>query len=158
MYASLGSDQIVENTELPQASTGSPNPVILANDRACVLAYAIEPDEEWVIVTLSGRTIYFGPPNDETLQSHPLYEKGLKFYAMHEVLDSSWISQLEKQNRVHRLHNPERFSRLRHFIWTFHDSTFEIVAEKLDWQNWRGNSVDLLGAMGQHLKSPPTTA
>jgi len=36
---------------------------------------------------------------------------------------------LELANRVHPRHRAERFSRYRHFILTFHDSTLEFIAE-----------------------------
>ena len=58
----------------------------------------------------------FGYPNDEGLGGHPLYKHGLGFYDVFEVLDSSWIQQMTEQ---------------RHFIFTFHDSTFECVANSL---------------------------
>jgi len=31
-------------------------------------------------------------------------------------------------NSVHRCHDPETFKALTHYIFTFHDSTFECVA------------------------------
>ena len=40
--------------------------------------------------------------------------------------------QLERMNSVHALHNPERFSRLVHFVFSFHDSTFECVADDVE--------------------------
>ena len=44
------------------------------------------------------------------------------------VLSSSWIRGLERMNRVHDGHSQERFSRLLHFILTFHDTTFECIS------------------------------
>ena len=74
----------------------------------------------------------FGYPNDEARPGHPLYNKGLSNYGygIFEVLNSSWIDQLVEQNRVHfpkTVRNPAH----RHFIFTFHDSTFECIAEDL---------------------------
>lgn len=72
----------------------------------------------------------FGYPNDEAQGGHPLYHKGLDNYGIYEVLNSSWISEQKKQNLVCF---PDRtdFSWKRHFIFCFHDSTFECLAEAL---------------------------
>ena len=72
---------------------------------------------------------YFGPPNDETLHAHPLAAFGMSHYGAFEVRHSRWIEELRTMNRVHPHHNDARFDRLRHFIWAFHDSTFECLAE-----------------------------
>src|SRR4051812_4273099 len=71
----------------------------------------------------------FGYPNDEALAGHPLYTRGLGFYGVFEVLGSSWIREMTKQNRVCFPNTPD--SKSRHFIFTFHDSTFECVANSL---------------------------
>jgi hypothetical protein len=68
----------------------------------------------------------FGYPNDEALCGHPLYKRGLEAYGCFEVLHSSWIRQMTQQNRVCFPHTTD--SKKRHFILTFHDSTFECVA------------------------------
>ena len=69
----------------------------------------------------------FGYPNDEALGGHPLYKHGLEAYGVFEVLCSSWIRQMTEQNRVCFPHTSD--SKNRHFIFTFHDSTFECVAD-----------------------------
>src|SRR5690606_37185003 len=73
--------------------------------------------------------LMFGAPNDEAFQGHPLANRGLDPYGAFEVQNSSWIRQLERMNSVHPYHKPERFWTRRHFIFTFHDSTFECVAD-----------------------------
>lgn len=69
----------------------------------------------------------FGYPNDEALGGHPLYKRGLKAYGVFEVLGSSWIRQMTEQNRICFPHTVD--SKERHFIFTFHDSTFECIAD-----------------------------
>ena len=69
----------------------------------------------------------FGYPNDEALGGHPLAKKGLKWYGVFEVENSSWIAEKTKQNRVNFPSTTED-TRSRHFIFTFHDSTFECLA------------------------------
>lgn len=71
----------------------------------------------------------FGYPNDEALGGHPLYKRGLQAYGVFEVLGSSWIRQMTEQNRVCFPQTTD--SKRRHFIFTFHDSTFECVADSV---------------------------
>ncbi len=68
-------------------------------------------------------------PNDEALPGHPLWGHGLDFYTISEVINSSWIAQLSQQNRM-AFPDYTRPSK-RHFIITFHDSTFECIADQL---------------------------
>ena len=75
-------------------------------------------------------TTKFGYPNDEALGGHPLYAKGLVNYGIYEVLNSSWIAEQAKQNQV-CFPAPTHKSRKRHFIFTFHDSTLECLAQDL---------------------------
>jgi hypothetical protein len=71
----------------------------------------------------------FGYPNDEALGGHPLYNSGLSAYGVFEVIGSPWIRRLTEQNRVAFPATSD--STQRHFIFTFHDSTFECIADDL---------------------------
>ena len=71
----------------------------------------------------------FGPPNDETFKGHPLADRGLRPYGAFKVAQSSWLRRLERMNAVHPQHSPELFADYRHFIFVFHDSTFECIAQ-----------------------------
>src|SRR5262245_56929361 len=71
----------------------------------------------------------FGYPNDEALAGHPLYSSVLDDYAIFEVLNPSWVKHLEQQNR--KVFPQTSSWELRHFIITFHDSTFEYLAKEL---------------------------
>src|SRR5215813_12554762 len=130
MYTVDRHDRVEELTDLPQQSTGAPVPLLLANDADLVLAYRLEPmAEEVAIVKFEGVAAhYFGPPNDEALSGHPLYRRGLRQYGIYEVKSSSWVRVLERMNRVHPGHRQGMFGLYRHFIFTFHDTTFECVA------------------------------
>ncbi len=85
------------------------------------------------IVTWSPcRVAVLGPPNDEAITGHRLWERGLRDiepYSAAEVLNSAWIASHERANRVHRRHNPQRYASLRHYVLLFHDSTFECLVE-----------------------------
>ncbi len=132
----VGGESLVELADIPLWDTGAPSPVIYANEGALVVAYCMpspagdEPQEQasGVIVFKSVASFVFGGPNDEALQGHRLYKLGLRFYSSHEVLNSAWIADLCARNRVHPNHKDSTFAELRHFIFTFHDSTLEVAA------------------------------
>jgi len=130
MYAVDRHDEVEELKDFPQQSVGAPVPLLLADDGELVLAYLLESEtDEVAIVEFERiRAHYFGPPNDEALSGHPLYKKGLRFYGVYEVRNSSWVRALERMNRVHPNHRPGMFSDYRHFIFTFHDTTLECIA------------------------------
>ena len=71
----------------------------------------------------------FGTPNDEALSGHPLYGRGLQAYDAFEVINSQWLVEEQRRNQV-AFPNYE-FS-CRHFIFTFHGSSFECLAGDLD--------------------------
>jgi len=47
---------------------------------------------------------------------------------------------------VHDRHSPARYSALRHFIFTFHDSTFECVAEGVTGETVSEKDAEVLWA------------
>lgn len=148
MYQVGAEDRVVELRDLPQMDTGAPMPAVIANEHVLDLVYlTIEIDPNWdgSYSTMVGEDTErdevacvrfgnawahsFGSPGDETLNGHPLWGRGLSPYAASEVHHSSWIRSLERMNSVHSNHTPAMFDGLRHFIFTFHDSTFECVAK-----------------------------
>lgn len=70
----------------------------------------------------------FGYPNDEALPGHPLFANGLNYYGVFEVRESSWAARLDEQNEV-SFPNAVATRPQTHFIITFHDSTFECLAD-----------------------------
>jgi hypothetical protein len=72
----------------------------------------------------------FGYPNDEARRGHPLYKRGLGFYGVFEVLNSSWALSVAVQNRLSFPQTPDDYAG-RHFVFAFHDSTFECLANDL---------------------------
>lgn len=106
-------------------------PLVIANDIGLLLSYGVAPDGEELVI-LKFTHVYahsFGPPNDEALAGHPLAPRGLRPYGTFEAIDSSWVRALKRMNRIHPVHNEDRFTRLRHLVFTFHDNTFECIAE-----------------------------
>ena len=148
LYAVDGQDTVSELPRVPQSSVGAPLPVVLADEHRLLLAYLgervhethggtvihiVDPRTQGETVVLAEFARYaaycHGPPNDEAFAGHPLASRGLHPYGALEVRRSSWVRALERMNRVHPHHRPERYARLRHFVFAFHDSTFECIAE-----------------------------
>lgn len=113
--------------------------LLLQNEYAAYLTFnAMRPRDDGmydeagtaIVELIRCSTTKFGYPNDESIEGHPLYAKGLEAYNIFEVLNSSWIAQQQMQNLVSF---PDRtnMSWKRHFIFTFHDSTFECLAENI---------------------------
>ncbi len=136
-------EQIKEKFEI---DIGAPTPTILTNEHSLYLIfYVSNVDPSWNGETIHLRTnrdegivtlkfdkyaqFKFGNPNDETINGHPLYKLGLKPYSIQKVFDSNWIKEIKKMNSVHPYHKDELFSKYEHYIFFFHDTCFEIVAE-----------------------------
>jgi hypothetical protein len=164
MYEIDERDRVVTIEGVPQSSAGAPEPLLIANEGRVILAYRVQSAEIWqgenvrtygtdgkepiAIVRLQSSAHMFGPPNDEAFSGHPLAGRGLHPYGVFRIESSSWIRKLEKMNRVHRSHDPERFHTLQHFVFAFHDSTFECVCRQFDVRTEYGILVsDVLPSM-----------
>lgn len=171
MYSVDELDKVVKLENVPQSSVGAPLPVVLSDEHKILLAYIAEntpPDwdgahvrvidpstssEPLVLVEFNSYSLFkFGLPNDEAFAGHPLASRGLHPYGAFQIENSSWIRQLERMNSVHPDHKPESFSQLRHFIFAFHDSTFECVAERFTASEHQGSLKGLLPLMQQRLQ------
>ena len=164
-------DQVIELKNVPQSCVGAPYPVIICDERMLLLAYDVQqlsPNfEPGHILTDADMASFapqtalvefklyysysFGAPNDEAINGHPLYERGLRSYSAFEVKNSSWIRELERRNSVHHSHNPKRFESLQHYVFTFHDSTFECVAREFKITEHRKSLGELLPEMMTRL-------
>ena len=112
--------------------SGVPRPVLLQSESACYLLFegsAKESRDSNVVAIVrfqSCRISRFGYPNDEALPGHPLYKFGLRHYDVYEVSNSPWEHELRAQNRA--IFPSFEMPKRRHFVITFHDSTFECIA------------------------------
>ena len=160
MYQIDDRDRVREIHDLPQSCVGAPIPFLVEDESLAYVAYYVhrhEPgwdgssvrvigpqsaDERVAVVRFRKYATFFGPPNDEAFSGHPLYARGLKPYGFFEVEDSSWVRSLERMNSVHPCHDRQSFlSCYRHFVLSFHDSTFECVAESYELCEERTGSV-----------------
>lgn len=155
---------------MPQSSVGAPCPVVLAGEGMLSVAFFLEDmPADWdgtsvrVVGPESGEPAavvrfkrphasFFGPPNDEALRGHPLAARGLHPYGAFEVLHSSWVRALERMNLVHPYHRPEHFTSYRHFVLSFHDSTFECVAEGYSHELGKGPLNELVAKEAARLE------
>jgi hypothetical protein len=165
-------DTVVELHDVPKPDVGAPLPHIVCSEGLVVLAYLVsEPDPSWdgkyttsvgpgsddrlvaIVQFRLAKAHMFGPPNDESFAGHPLAARGLTPYAVFEVHQSSWLRRLENMNSVHRLHDKERFlARWHHFVFGFHDSTFECIAERFSFQELRGSLRSVMPRMLEVLE------
>lgn len=169
MYGVDDRDTVHPLADVPQSDTGAPCPALVSDEHRVLLAYLIsEPDPNWdgsyarsvgpetvgaaaIVDFIWPRAHFLGPPNDEAFSGHPLADRGLEPYGAFEIKQSSWIRRLERMNSVHPSHRPEIFDTLRHFIFSFHDSTFECVADGLGVKRIRGSIQSALQQMTQSL-------
>ncbi|MFT3744341.1 MAG: hypothetical protein QM785_08595 [Pyrinomonadaceae bacterium] len=108
-----------------------PEPVLVKSELVCYLIYSDREGERKALKFLSCSLAKFGYPNDEGLGGHPLYSKGLSFYGCFEVINSEWIEELRQNNKT-VYPDREIFAGFRHFIFSFHDSTFECIAKGVE--------------------------
>ena len=118
--------EVLENW--PQPDSGAPSPRVSADEYRLVVCYIASGGLYAVVEFPLCHQFTFGDPNDETLNSRPLYEHGLKFYSVHRVRNSSRLAALERANSVHPRHDATSFLRHKeHYVFTFHDSTLECL-------------------------------
>lgn len=115
----------------------APNAVLLFTDVGpsvlALEAHPNDPDERCVVVKWTGcRYASMTPPNDEAISGHRLWKKGLQDRLWSGVVhDSELISGLERQNRVHPMHNASLFEDLTHYVLLLKECVVEVVARDL---------------------------
>jgi hypothetical protein len=113
-----------------QWDVGAPIPTLLQSDNQTFLFFLLSQEEQRVGVLefdLCSSTS-FGSPGDETFEGHPLHGSGFEPYRAMRVVNSPWIVQLAQIDSVHARHDPDAYVEANHFIFPFHDTTFECVA------------------------------
>lgn len=129
MYPIDEHDRVIALDDIPTPVTGAPEPVVVGDEQSVVVSYVVEYPTKFCFVRFhSAHTHLFGAPNDEALEGHPLWSRGLGFYGVFRVDQSSLIRRLAAMNSVHKRHSYSVFDELVHYIFTFQDSTFECVA------------------------------
>jgi hypothetical protein len=149
------SDQVVPLSIGLLPVTDVPSPILLQNEYDAYLVFDAHSEvpsasSGIAIVRLQHCLITrFGYPNDEALEGHPLYPRGLGFYGAFEVNNSSWLAQLQEQNR--RRFPEYKMPHRRHIVITFHDSMFEGLADAVHASLTNENRRSVLGKITQLL-------
>jgi len=132
--------------------TGAPLPHLFINDYCAYLSFYIrECDPEWdgsyvnvvdpkdetpvslALVEFKSCTIAkLGAPNDEVFHGHPLEGKGLEGYAPLVVKNSNWLEEIKAINKVHNYYKEEHWLNRNHYLFGFHDTTFECIADSFE--------------------------
>ena len=144
--------------------TGAPLPFLLCNDNRTFLTfYVTETDPNWdgtyvnvvdlassesaslCLVTFQNCfSAKLGHPNDEVQSGHPLAGRGLDGYTAQFVINSPWLEEVAKINSVHPYDDSNRWKSLNHYIFWFHDCTFECLAESYTVEVLRETMAQLL--------------
>jgi hypothetical protein len=150
---------------------GAPMPHLLANGQHTFLVFYVRVDDpnwngtyvkirnpeadfaEPLAVAQFHRCVSakLGDPNDEVLHGHPLADKGLEGYTAQIVRNSKWISELEAVNKVHSNYKPELWRSFNHYIFWFHDETFECVAKSYEVEVVNESMPELLAKLTKRL-------
>jgi hypothetical protein len=150
---------------------GAPMPFLMMNDHRTFLTFYINvPDPNWdgTYVTIKSPaasgveslalvefihcvSAKLGAPNDEVFEGHPLSGKGQDGYTAQIVMNSRWKAELQAINSVHSGYKPETWTDLKHYIFWFHDSTFECIAESYRLELFKGSMSELLAVVCQRL-------
>ena len=165
-------DEYAESIAFPlRWDIGAPLPHLFVNDHKALLAFLLsEPDPTWDgsyvtikspaaehpeplgLVEFEGcSSAKLGSPNDEVFGGHPLEGRGLECYAAQRVVNSRWLKEVERINSVHPHYRPEAWRDLQHYIFWFHDSTFECLAKSFKVEVHRIPFRDLLSQMVECL-------
>jgi hypothetical protein len=170
MYSVDDLDTVERLTDVPKASPGAPCPAAVCDESRLYVAYYLHRSEPgWngtsvrivspategemvaLVEFLHHYAFMFGPPNDDAFDGHPLADRGLQPYGAFVVHQSSWVRRLERMNSVHPHHRPEAFGSLRHYVFAFHDSTVEVVAESYRSSVRPGSIRSAISALGGRL-------
>lgn len=138
-----------------------PEPVVMSSDTELYVAFFAyrlvdeehdKTSEEEIIVIKFQRPFKhtFGLPSNETIGTHPCYPLGLSYCAFYEVKNSYMLRELEAIQKSHDRFNPDDFKKFRHFILTFHDNTFECVAEDFQLLDKTETQFQLIAAIADN--------
>ncbi len=118
----------VDSTLLCDA--GVTSPVVFAGERNTYLKFNLASDDDIGIIRFEHCIVSkLGYPNDEALPGHSLYQFGLTHYELQLVINSPWLRELNLANEISFPESLGHLDGYKHFIFPFHDSTFECLAD-----------------------------
>jgi hypothetical protein len=145
-----------------QWCSGAPLPHLIQNDSKTFLVFLLRlPVDDYssgnpevaIAEVVHCSCTKMGTPNDEVWAGHPLSGKGYEGHGAQEVKNSKWIKELEAILSVHWNYQPGWSERLqlRHYIFPFHDSIFECVAQSFKVEVFDGSLSDALAECCRRL-------
>lgn len=150
---------------------GAPLPQLLVSGRRALLIFLVRvhdpnwdgtyatmkdpasPDPERLALVEFKRcfSAKLGVPNDEVFHGHPLSGRGLDDYTAQVVKNSRWLAELEKINSVHSQYRPDSWKAYNHYVFWFHDETFECIAESFTTELHECSMPELLALAARRL-------
>ena len=128
-------EQIVELDLGCRPEGGVSGGVLVSSEYSTFLTFnAVKPSEDGSRVESAGHAVVefsrcrltkFGYPNDEARWGIARYQE--ISYGIYEVTNSEWIPEIVRLNRYSFPDTPDDTT-TRHFLFAFHDSTFECLA------------------------------
>lgn len=173
LYTPDERDTVHEERDIPYPVGGAPLPSLVSTEDRLLLSYysdIISPgasprnpvivNEGFMgtiaIVDFRRYMAYFSVPiSNETLHAHPLAYRGLFSYGVFRVENSSFIRRLVAAQYVHRTPFPAAYAKSKHYIFTFHDSLFEAVADELSVRTFPGSMRDAQQEMLELIRARP---
>jgi len=119
--------ELLELTDMPDMEASFVR--VETSQDTTTLTFHTAPDEAATVEFTGSRAATLAPPNDETIENHRLWGSGLERHQAHIVHNSDWIAATEEQGRIDPDHDPDAWTNLTHFVFTFHVATFECIAE-----------------------------
>jgi hypothetical protein len=115
-----------------------PSHFMLSLGERTILVYSVQKEIDskskscTAFLTFTGcESCRLGGPNDETIEGHYLYGKGIDVGGSYLVKNSPWLKELRKMNSVHSQFNDDIWSRKKHYLIFFKDNTFECIADNV---------------------------
>lgn len=150
-------DRVVPLRGAPGPSGGAPMPTVVSDGAYVELSYYVRGSElsskpdHMAIIRFDGLfSLYFGQPDYDWHKGHPLDDRGLSELGFGEVLHSSWIRHMTAPRQlgnssVHWDIGDEWRSKLRHFVFGFHDESFECIAMRAEVREVDGRTREPIG-------------
>ena len=165
-------EEYADELDFPVAwDIGAPLPHLLVNDYRAFLIFLVrrvDPKWDGTYATVKDPSSHqaeslalvelkrciaakLGAPNDEVFHGHPLAGRGQTPYAAQLVRNSRWLAELERINSVHACYRPQAWRDYKHYVFWFHDSTVECIAESFAIELHQCSFLELLVEASRRL-------
>ena len=133
---------LVKDT-FPEIMAGAPCPMVFANEHVVHLSYYDINGDVALVKFEHCFEFKMGMPGEDQISKSPYSDLGLINFEAHTVVNSPWLNELESRYRV-----ISDFSRGEreyvHYIFAFHDRTFECISSGFSVQKHTETTVKLV--------------